>query len=104
MYVLITHDTDDCGLQGYGMTEIRQVLDNVIFMYHFYGHTGGPFKQVLDYNGITQSIKIKELEFDKNGHLPEGCMIILEKNNGQVSIEVIDNQIINKLTKQNWRI
>lgn len=82
------------------MKEIRHVLDNVIFQYHFYGHTGEPFKQELDYNGITQSIKIKELEFDENGFLPYGCMIILNKINNQISIEVVDSLITNRLKKQ----
>jgi Icc-related predicted phosphoesterase len=57
--ILITHDKDDSSQRGYGMAEIREVLDNVIFHYHFYGHTGEPFKQETDFNGITQSIKIK---------------------------------------------
>ena len=29
-------------------------------------------------NGITRSVKIKELEFDGQGKLSEGCMLILE--------------------------
>jgi hypothetical protein len=42
--VLITHDKDD-SQSGYGMTEIREVLDNVIFQYHFYGHTENRLKK-----------------------------------------------------------
>ncbi|MEI7492600.1 MAG: metallophosphoesterase [Bacteroidota bacterium] len=68
--ILITHDRDDSSQLGFGMTEIREVLDNVIFLYHFYGHTGEPFNQATVSNGITNSIKIKELEFDDNGFLP----------------------------------
>lgn len=102
--ILITHDKDGSGHQGYGMTEIREALDNVIFHYHFYGHTGEPFKQETDSNGITQSIKIKELEFNETGILEKGCMLILTKENGELSIEIADQKLTNKMTKFNWKI
>lgn len=101
--LLITHDKDSSGEENYGMTEIRDILDHVIFHYHFYGHTGEPFKQEMDFNGITQSIKIKELEFNASGILEKGCMIILTKENGELSIEVVDQKLTNKLTKYNWK-
>lgn len=100
--ILITHDKDDSSQRGYGMTEIREVLDNVIFHYHFYGHTGEPFKQETDYNGITQSIKVKELEFNESGILEKGCMIILTKENGDLTLEIVDQKLTNRLTKYNW--
>ena len=103
--ILITHDKDDSGQQGYGMAEIRAVLDNVIFNYHFYGHTGESFKQETDYNGITQSIKIKELEFNDSGVLDKGCMVICEKtNSSEFTIEIVDQKLTNKLTKYNWKV
>lgn len=102
--ILITHDKDDSSQRGYGMPEIREVLDNVIFYYHFYGHTGEPFKQETDFNGITESIKIKELEFNKSGILEKGSMVILKKENGQLDIEIVDQQLMNKLTKYNWKL
>ncbi|MCI3938329.1 metallophosphoesterase [Chryseobacterium aahli] len=101
--VLITHDKDDSSQRGYGMAEIREVLDNVIFHYHFYGHTGEPYKEETDFNGITQSIKIKELEFNESGILEKGCMIILTKENGGLIIEIIDQKLTNKMTKFNWK-
>lgn len=100
--ILITHDKDD-SQSGYGMTEIREVLDNVIFQYHFYGHTGEPFREETDVNGITQSIKVRELEFNENGMLEKGCMIILTKENGELSIEIVDENFTNKMTKFNWK-
>lgn len=100
--VLITHDKDD-SQSGYGMAEIREVLDNVIFHYHFYGHTGEPYKEETDFNGITQSIKIKELEFNESGILEKGCMVILTKENGELSIETVDQKLTNKMTKFNWK-
>lgn len=101
--ILITHDKDDSSQRGYGMAEIREVLDNVIFHYHFYGHTGEPFKEETDFNGITQSIKIKELEFNDSGILEKGCMVILTKENGKLSIEIVDQKMTNKMTKFNWK-
>lgn len=101
--ILITHDKDD-SQSGYGMTEIREILDNVIFHYHFYGHTGEAFKQETDFNGITQSIKVKELEFNESGILEKGCMVILTKENGELSIETVDQKLTNKMTKFNWKL
>lgn len=101
--VLITHDKDDSSQRGYGMAEIRTLLDSVIFHHHFYGHTGEPFKQEEAFNGITQSIKIKELEFNEQGLLEEGCMLILEKQGNHMSIEVVAQQLTSKLTKHNWK-
>lgn len=101
--VLITHDKDDTSQRGFGMAEIRSLLDNVIFHYHFYGHTGEPFKHEIDSNGITQSIKIKELEFDKSGILEKGCMVMLEKENSNIDIKIIDQKLTNKLTRYNWK-
>ncbi|MDO3425923.1 metallophosphoesterase [Chryseobacterium sp. APV1] len=100
--ILITHDKDD-SQSGYGMPEIREVLDNVIFQYHFYGHTGEPFREETDVNGITQSIKVRELEFNENGMLEKGCMIILTKENEELSIEIVDQKLTNKMTKFNWK-
>ncbi|WP_294324697.1 metallophosphoesterase [uncultured Chryseobacterium sp.] len=99
--VLITHDKDDSSQRGYGMAEIREVLDHVIFHYHFYGHTGEPYKEETDFNGITQSIKIKELEFNESGILEKGCMIILTKEKGELNIEIVDQKLTNKMTKFN---
>lgn len=83
--ILITHDKSSDSVRGYGSEEIAELLDKVAFSYHFYGHTGEPFSQVLAENGITQSVKVKELEFDKNGKLEHGCMLILavEQKDGE---------------------
>ena len=76
--VLITHDKPSDNQSGYGAEEITEVLDQLAFAYHFYGHTGEAYRQDLADNGITRSVKIKELEFDGQGKLSEGCMLILE--------------------------
>ncbi len=81
----------------------RNILDNIIFDYHFFGHKGEPFHEELDDNNITTSIKIKELEFNREGILPYGCMIILEKNEGGISYKIVDEKITNQLAKHNWK-
>ncbi len=102
--VLITHDKDAGSQRGYGMQEIRNLLDQVIFKYHFFGHTGEPFYQEQDHNGITQSVKIKELEFGESGILPKNCFVILEKNeDNEVSIKTVDQKITNVLTAHYWK-
>lgn len=100
--VLITHDKDADSERGYGMQEINNLLDEVIFKYHFYGHTGEPYQEQMHENGITTSIKIKEAEFNRSGILEEGAMMILEKNNSSITVEAVDQKITNKLTKFNW--
>jgi predicted phosphodiesterase len=101
--VLITHDKEGGSEGDYGMAEIRAVLDNVIFHYHFYGHTGEPFNIETDLNDITQSIKVKELEFNASGILEHGCMLILTKENETLDIEIVSQQLTNKMTKYNWK-
>lgn len=102
--ILLTHDKDDSSQRGYGMPEIRRILDNVIFHYHFYGHTGEPFNIQTDWNSITQSCKIKELEFTKSAILPKGCMIILNKlADEKFELEIVNREITNQLTKFDWK-
>ncbi len=100
--LLITHDADNTEEIGYGSKEIREVLNHMPFQYHFYGHTGKDFSSKIDQNGITQSIKIKELEFDLQGKLPENCMLILEKEE-EFNLKKIPTSFINLFTKENWR-
>lgn len=102
--ILITHDKDTTGDPGYGMEEIRTVLDELIIHYHFYGHTGKPCSNELDANGITRTIKIKELEFDEKGALPEGCMLVLEKNGpADFTLEMVSHALLKRVMRFNWR-
>lgn len=102
--LLITHDCAGASQRGFGMTEIRETLDKVAFYYHFYGHTGEPFSLKTDDNGITQSVKIKELEFDDDGMLSEGCMIVLSKDgDGEAEFKIVDRSFTDQVTKFNWK-
>lgn len=77
--MLITHDKASNSQRGYGSLEIAKLLDQVLFAYHFYGHTGEPYAQSIANNGLTTSVKIKELEFNNDSKLETGCMLIFEK-------------------------
>lgn len=101
--ILLSHDKDDSSERGYGMPELREILDNVPASYHFHGHTGEPYNERLDDNGITTIVKIKELEFERNGALPYGCMVVLEKKGEDFTMEVVDEKITNPFTKHQWK-
>ncbi|WP_066800906.1 metallophosphoesterase family protein [Moraxella oblonga] len=100
--ILITHDKPSESIRGYGSSEIRETLNNIAFSYHFYGHTGEPFGIEMADNGVTQSVKIKELEFNQEGKLSEGCMIILEKSGDKIVIEKVPLKDIIGFMKNTW--
>ncbi len=99
--ILITHDQSTSRSDNYGMKEINDLLNEIPFKHHFYGHTGQPFFQTTDSNGITNVIKISELEFDETGILPSGSMIVWSSEKNE--IEVVSTKIINQITKHNWK-
>ena len=105
--VLITHDQPADSQSGYGAEEIANVLDQLAFAYHFYGHTGEAYRQNLADNGITLSVKIKELEFDRQGKLSEGCMLILEveqkKGDKQFTLSPVPLNEIIHFMQDTWR-
>lgn len=101
--ILLTHDQAAESKHGYGSTEIADLLNQIAFVYHFYGHTGEPFHRQMASNGITQSIKIAELEFNKEGKLSEGCMLIVEKHHNQWRAQSVPLEQIIGFTKNTWR-
>ncbi len=101
--ILISHDKSSDSQRGYGAQEIEQLLDQIPFTYHFYGHTGEAYNQITAENGITSSIKIKELEFNNSGQLDKGCMIILEKSVSDISISSVPLVDIIDFHKNTWR-
>ena len=92
---------------GYGAEEIADVLDQLAFAYHFYGHTGEAYQNNLADNGMTQSVKIKELEFDRQGKLSEGCMLILEveqqEGDKQFTLSPVPLNEIIHFMRDTWR-
>lgn len=99
---LITHDQPLNPQDGRGSAEVAWLLDQLPFDWHFHGHTGQPFAQTAHPNGITQSVKIKELEFDSDGQLPPGCMLVLEKQADTSRLHVVPNDFLSGFTRHNW--
>lgn len=67
-------------------------------------HPGEPHARGLASNGITESVKVRELEFNTQGILDPGCMIVLEKHGAELDLEVVDQRLTNHLTRYNWKI
>lgn len=105
--ILISHDKAGDSQRGYGADELVELLDQVAFAYHFYGHTGEAFQEALADNGITRSVKIKELEFNAQGTLEEGCMLILEtETQGRETVftlEAVPVAMLAEFTRHTWR-
>lgn len=102
--VLISHDQETDDPQDYGMPELKELLNHIPFGFHFYGHTGAPFSRSTASNGVTESVKVKELEFPRSGVLPPGCMVILEKSGGRLELEVVDQHLTNRFTRHTWKL
>ncbi|MFB2589138.1 metallophosphoesterase [Acinetobacter sp. c1-l78] len=104
--ILITHDKASESKRGYGAFEIEDILDKIAFKYHFHGHTGEDYHVYLAENGITHSVKIKELEFNREGKLEYGCMIILEKyhdkHGEQLNFKVVALNDIIQFMHKTW--
>ncbi len=106
--LLLTHDTAlDFVTRGYGMEEIRLVLDAYKPPYHFHGHTEEPFTHRLDSNGVTDSYKLADLHFGiKNSSffLEAGAMGILRwTNSTEHSFEVVEAHWLQEFTSKTWR-
>lgn len=101
--LLISHDKDIDSQRGYGSEEIAKLLDDVAFAYHFHGHTGEPYHTRTAENGITEIVKIKELEFNTKGKLEAGCMLILEKTAEDFSLSTVPLNDVIGFMKNTWR-
>lgn len=103
--ILITHDSPlDFVMPGWGMQDIRDFLMYHQPSYHFFGHTGTPYHLQLFDNKVTQSCKIAELSWEKNGLLPKGCMVLINwQNRFEHQIEVIDDDWLKEYTRTDWK-
>lgn len=105
--VLLTHDTaQDFITFGYGMEEIRLVLDSFPPIYHFHGHTEESFIHRNDSNGVTQVYKMTDLHWDisqRHQPLEAGAMGILrwEDTNHHHFELGLDSWLI-EYTSNNW--
>ncbi|OJJ19988.1 hypothetical protein BKI52_16055 [marine bacterium AO1-C] len=102
--VLISHDVPvDMTDPGYGLKELRPILDELRPAFHFYGHTGKPYSCVLDHNKVTQSVKVAELEYKRKEVLDDGVMVILTiEDEKSPTIEIVDAPWLKEYTKSNW--
>lgn len=100
--VLLSHDQAGDRPDGYGMAELNQLLDHIPFAWHFYGHTGAPYHQQWAGNGNTRAVKIRELEFNRQGKLEAGAMLILEKSGNQMQLTPVPLADIIHFMRATW--
>lgn len=106
--VLLTHDAahDDMSL-GFGVEEIRLLLDQAKPAYHFFGHYGGSCLVRPDRNGSTLSCKLADLHWDptdRGKRLEAGSMGILRwRHRNDYTFEVIDAPWLREYTAHTWR-
>jgi hypothetical protein len=105
--LLLTHDSARHAVtRGYGMGEIRDVLDGYRPIYHFYGHTEESYYQRRDTNGVTLACKLSDLTWDDRhgGLLQAGAMAILTwHNRREHSLAVIDAPWLKEYGKHTWQ-
>jgi hypothetical protein len=105
--ILLTHDTAmDSVTVGFGMEEIRLVLDAVQPAYHFHGHTEEHVVKRLDKNGQTQSIKLSDLHWDHSttpAIIEQGAMGVLRWTDSvQHRFEVVDAPWLSEYNANSW--
>jgi Icc-related predicted phosphoesterase len=87
-----------------GMKEIEFVLDMEQPAYHFYGHYGGPPQVRVDTNGVTLSVKLADLHWERGGTMLEaGSMGLLRwHSRDEHSFEVLDAPWLKEYTAYSW--
>jgi Icc-related predicted phosphoesterase len=112
--VLLTHDARpdfvilERGVKikvSSGMPEIAYLLDRDRPPYHFFGHYGGPAQLRTDLNGVTNSIKLADLHWDRRStRLEDGSMGLLRwQSRGQHSFEVLDTPWLKEYAASTWK-
>jgi hypothetical protein len=87
-----------------GMREIEYILDTERPAYHFYGHYGGPPQVCTDTNGVTLSVKLADLHWERGGSiLEEGSMDLLRwHNHSEHSFEVLTHPWLKEYHSHTW--
>lgn len=106
--VLLTHDVPLHGREPYaGMEEIRLILDAYKPRYHFYGHTEEPYREQLDSNGVTRSLRLADLNWRDErtpGHLTPAVMGLLRWHSRDDStFEVVDAPWLDEYNPWSWQ-
>ena len=88
------------------MEEIRNVLDRYRPLYHVYGHTGEPYYQRQDHNGVTLACKLADLSWDmsQGGMVNAESMVILHwEGREQHQLEVVDAPWLKEYSRYSWK-
>ena len=87
-----------------GMKEIEYILDRDRPAYHFFGHYGGPPQVRTDTNGVTLSVKLADLHWERGGSVLEaGSMGLLRwRDCKQHSFEVLDAPWLKDYNAHTW--
>lgn len=87
-----------------GMREIEFVLDTERPAYHFYGHYGGPPQVRPDTNGVTLTVKLADLHWERGGSLLNaGSMGLLRwHNHDEHSFEVLAPPWFKEYSSYSW--
>jgi Icc-related predicted phosphoesterase len=88
-----------------GMPEIVHILDRWRPACHFFGHYGGPPQVRTDANGVTLSVKLADLHWERGGSvLQAGSMGLLHwHSRARHSFEVLDTPWLKEYTAWTWR-
>lgn len=88
-----------------GMPEIEHILDRDQPAYHFFGHYGGPPQVRTDTNGVTLSVKLADLHWERGGsELEAGSMGLLRWHSREEhSFEVLDAPWLREYSRYAWQ-
>ena len=89
------------------MEEIDLVLEEYKPVYHFFGHTGSPFRRHIDKNGVTVASKLSDFEWDEadpGRRLKSGCLGILRWHaSDDHEFHVVDEPWLKEYTMHTWK-
>jgi Icc-related predicted phosphoesterase len=87
-----------------GLKEIEYILDRDLPAYHFFGHYGGPPQVRPDPNGVTCSVKLADLHWERGSTLLEaGSMgLVRWQSPAEHTFEVLDYAWLKEYTSSTW--
>jgi len=89
------------------MVEIGLILDQYKPVYHFFGHTGEPFRRQLDANRVTVCAKLSDCEWDESdrgSRLKADCFGVLRwRNPGDHQFDVVAAPWLKEYPAHTWK-
>ncbi|MFQ6115344.1 MAG: metallophosphoesterase [bacterium] len=106
--ILLTHDSaKDFVTFGFGMEEIRWILDTYKPCYHFFGHVGGPPYKRMDSNGVTTTCKLSDLKWEneKQGKVlkPGSMGLLYWKNRDEHAFDIVNEPWMKEYSASTWK-